>query len=60
MDEKETIKTIKNRRAIRDYVTSKDVPDELIYKIIEAGGYAPSAENQQPWRVIVVRNKKLQ
>ncbi len=60
LDENETIKMIKNRRAIRDYVTSKNVPDELIYKIIEAGGYAPSAENQQPWRVIVVRDKKLQ
>ncbi|MHA2362065.1 MAG: nitroreductase family protein [Candidatus Thorarchaeota archaeon] len=28
--------------------------------MIEAGGYAPSAENQQPWRVIVVRDKKIQ
>ncbi|MCK4280043.1 MAG: nitroreductase family protein, partial [Candidatus Thorarchaeota archaeon] len=55
-----TIKTIKQRRAIRDYETSKDVPDELVYEIIEAGGYAPSAENQQPWRIIVVRDKKLQ
>ena len=60
MGENETIKTIKNRRAIRDYDTSKDVPDELVYKVIEAGGYAPSAENQQPWRIIVVRNKALQ
>ena len=60
MDENETIRTIKNRRAIRDYDTSRDVPDELIYQVIEAGGYAPSAENQQPWRVIVVRDKKLQ
>jgi nitroreductase len=60
VDENETIKTIKNRRAIRDYDTSRDVPDELVYKVIEAGGYAPSAENQQPWRVIVVRNKELQ
>ena len=59
MGESETIKVIKSRRAIRDYNTSRDVPDELIYKIIEAGGYAPSAENQQPWRVIVVRDKKL-
>ncbi|TET09640.1 MAG: hypothetical protein E3J86_07530, partial [Candidatus Thorarchaeota archaeon] len=42
------IRLIKNRRAIRDYDTSKDVPDELVYQIIEAGGYAPSAENQQP------------
>lgn len=60
LGDNETIKTIKNRRAIRDYITSKDVPDELVYKIIEAGGYAPSAENQQPWRIIVVRNKELQ
>lgn len=34
--------------------------DELVYQVIEAGGYAPSAENQQPWRIIVVRDKKLQ
>jgi len=60
LDDNETIRTIKNRRAIRDYDTSKDVPDELIYKVIEAGGFAPSAENQQPWRVIVVRDKKIQ
>ena len=60
MKENETIKTIKERRAIRDYETSKDVSDELIREIIEAGGYAPSAENQQPWRVIVIRDKKMQ
>jgi nitroreductase len=60
LDYNETIKTIFERRAIRDYDTAKDVPDELVYKIIEAGGYAPSAENQQPWRVIVVRDKKIQ
>ena len=60
MDDNETLRTIKNRRAIRDYDTSRDVPDELVYKVIEAGGYAPSAENQQPWRIIVVRDKKLQ
>jgi nitroreductase len=60
LKENETIKTIKGRRAIRDYETSKDVPDELVYEIIEAGGYAPSAENQQPWRVIVIRDKKFQ
>ncbi len=60
MDDNETLRTIKNRRAIRDYDTSKDVPDDLIYKVIEAGGFAPSAENQQPWRVIVVRDKKTQ
>ncbi|MFX1416869.1 MAG: nitroreductase family protein [Promethearchaeota archaeon] len=60
MEDTETIRMIKDRRAIRDYDTSRDVSDEAIYKIIEAGGYAPSAENQQPWRVIVIRNKDTQ
>ncbi len=60
MEDNETIKSIKERRAIRDYDTERDVSDELIYKIIEAGTYAPSAENQQPWKVIVVRDKKIQ
>ncbi|NWF95186.1 MAG: nitroreductase family protein [Candidatus Thorarchaeota archaeon] len=59
MDDNETLKTIRERRAIRDYDTARDVPDELIRRIIEAGGYAPSAENQQPWRVIVVRDPEL-
>ena len=60
MNDNETIMTIKNRRAIRDYDTLRDVSDELVYKVIEAGTYAPSAENQQPWRIIVVRDKELQ
>ncbi|MGY5876906.1 MAG: nitroreductase family protein [Candidatus Thorarchaeota archaeon] len=60
MEDNETVKMIKARRAIRDYDSSKDVSDELIYKIIEAGAFAPSAENQQPWRIIIVRNKKIQ
>ncbi|MGY5853771.1 MAG: nitroreductase family protein [Candidatus Thorarchaeota archaeon] len=60
MEDNDTVKMIKARRAIRDYDSSKDVPDELIYKIIEAGAYAPSAENQQPWRIIIVRDKKIQ
>jgi nitroreductase len=60
LEDNETLKTIHNRRAIRDYKTEQDVPDEIVYKIIEAGGYAPSAENQQPWRIVVVRDKKKQ
>jgi nitroreductase len=60
LDDNETIRTIKSRRAIRDYDTSREVPDELVYKVIDAGTYAPSAENQQPWRIIVVRDKELQ
>lgn len=51
---------IKERHAIRDYDTKRSVSDELLYQVIEAGGYAPSAENQQPWRLIIVRDQEKQ
>lgn len=51
---------IKGRHAIRDYETNRPVSEALLYKIIEAGGYAPSAENQQPWRVILVKDQAKQ
>lgn len=54
------LKVIKDRHAIRDYDTQRPVDDALLYKIIEAGGYAPSAENQQPWRIIIVKNRDKQ
>lgn len=44
-----------SRRSIRKYL-DKDVSDDLIYSIIEAGISAPSAHNRQPWKVKVVRS----
>lgn len=46
---------IKNRRSIRRY-QDQDVPNELIEKIIEAGRWAPSGDNGQPWRFVIVRS----
>ena len=40
---------IKGRRSIRQY-KENPVPQELIRKILEAGTYAPSGKNSQPWR----------
>ncbi|HDM77694.1 MAG TPA: nitroreductase family protein [Deltaproteobacteria bacterium] len=45
-----------NRRSVRDYL-EKPVPGELIKKIIEAGVWAPSGLNNQPWRFAVVQDK---
>jgi len=44
---------IKRRRSIRKYL-DKPVPVESIRKIIEAGTYAPSGKNGQPWRFTVL------
>ena len=49
------LKIIKTRRSIRRY-KKKDVPDELLENIIEAGRWSPSGDNGQPWRFIIVRN----
>lgn len=47
-----------NRRSIRKY-SEKKVNNELLEKIIEAGMYAPSAVNKQPWHFIIFRNKEV-
>jgi nitroreductase len=46
---------MKTRRSIRRF-KQKDVPDELLEKIMEAGRWAPSGDNGQAWRFIVVRD----
>jgi len=52
------ISLIKSRRSVRKY-NKKPVDMELILKVLESAGYAPSAGNNQPWEFIVVRNPKI-
>lgn len=47
-----------NRRSIRAF--KKDpLPDFVIRRILEAGRFAPSAGNAQPWKFIVVKNPEI-
>ena len=46
-------RTILERRSVRNF-KSKPVPDHLIRRVLEAGRFAPSAGNCQPWKFIVV------
>lgn len=46
---------IKTRRSVRRY-TRAPVSDEDINKILEAGRWAPSANNSQPWKFVVLRS----
>lgn len=52
------LEILRNRRSIRRYKPD-DVPDELLEKIMEAGRWAQSGDNAQPWRFIVVRDEKM-
>jgi len=54
----EVLECILTRQSIRAY-DKKDVPNELIGQILEAGVNAPSAGNMQPWEFIVVKDKKI-
>lgn len=49
---------IKSRRSIRKY-KNKAVPAGYIDKILEAGRWAPSGQNNQPWRFAVVKDEKI-
>jgi len=49
---------IKTRRSIRKF-TNEDVQDHIIEKIIEAGTWAPSGLNNQPWRFAIIRDQGL-
>ena len=48
---------IKNRRTVRKF-KSTPVPREHILKILDAAHFAPTAGNQQPWKFLVVRERK--
>ena len=54
----EVFEAIKGRRSIRKY-TKDSVPEDLIVKILEAGRWAPSAGNSQPWSFIVLRDEDV-
>jgi len=50
-----TLKVIQDRRSIRDY-TAEPVSDQDLDMILEAARQAPSGENAQPWRFIIVKD----
>ena len=54
----DVIEAIKTRRSIRSY--KKDpVPEEALRQILEAGRWAPSASNMQPWEFITFTNPEI-
>ena len=51
-------KTILERRSIRSF-RKEPLPDAMIRRILEAGRFAPSAGNIQPWKFIVVNSPRM-
>ena len=49
---------VHNRRSIRRYA-DRQIPEEVIGRLLDAAAWAPSAHNRQPWRFVVVRSKSI-
>jgi nitroreductase len=52
------ISNIKSRRSIRRY-KDKKLSKKEIMSLIEAGSYAPSSHNRQPWEFVVLTGSKI-
>jgi nitroreductase len=50
---------IQTRESIRNYDPDRQVPEEIIKKILNAGRLAPSACNYQPWKFLVISSSAL-
>ena len=55
---KKYFQEISKRRSVRDF-SDKEVPKEVIEKIIKTAGSAPSGANKQPWTFCVISNATL-
>jgi len=54
----DVFEAIGGRRSIRAF-KSRDVPEDTVKKLLEAGRWAPSAGNIQPWEFVVVREPSM-
>ncbi len=54
----DTFGLIKTRRSIRKFL-QQPVAEETIDRIIEAGMWAPSGLNNQPWKFAVIKDRQL-
>ncbi len=59
MKNNQVMEAILQRRSVRKFDGKKDVADEVVDRLLEAGRLAPSGLNNQPWRFAVVRRQDV-
>jgi nitroreductase len=50
--------TIRERRSVRRYKPDS-IPQEVLFRVLEAVRYSPSGKNLQPWKFILVRDDQI-
>lgn len=58
MQDNQVTKAIKKRRSVRSYLDIQ-IPDNDLSSILDAGLYAPSGKNRQPWRFLIVKDADI-
>lgn len=58
METLSTADAIRTRRSTRSF-SSKKIPDQLIYELLELSNRAPSGYNLQPWHFVIVRDQEI-
>ena len=53
-----TIDALKTRRSVRSF-RSEPISDDILRQILACGMQAPSACNEQPWQLVVIRDPAL-
>jgi nitroreductase len=49
---------VAKRRSVRKFM-EKPIPEEVLIKVLEAGRWAPSAGNSQPWHFIIITDANV-
>jgi nitroreductase len=49
---------VSSRREVRDYA-DRDLPEDIVRRILDAGRLAGSAQNRQPWLFLVVEDPEV-
>ncbi len=57
--EMDVFEAMEKRHSVRAFDTSREVPGELVERLLACACLAPSAGNVQPWRFVVVRDAAL-
>ncbi len=52
------LEVIKKRQSVRSY-QEKEIPENVLQQVLEAGRLAPSANNKQNWKFIIVKDEDL-
>jgi nitroreductase len=54
----ETLEAISKRASLKTHISTREVEEDKIIKVLDAARMAPSATNEQPWRFIVVKGRE--